>query len=109
MSQHFSSRIQVLTVENEDRKSKRTGNEYKHFVARAILLADDGEVVTVGALRVPPSLREQVKVGTFRASFSLQVPDYGDDKGDIVAVLTQLVPEQLAKAAANAPAAAKAA
>ena len=38
-------------------------------------------------------MREQVQVGTFRASFSLQVPDWGDDKGDIVAVLTALVPE----------------
>lgn len=90
---NFSSRVQILTVENEARKSKKTGADYTHFVARAILLGDGGEVVTVGALRVPPAMREQVQVGTFRASFSLQVPDWGDDKGDIVAVLTALVPE----------------
>ena len=93
MSHNFSSRIQILTVENENRKSKRTGNEYTHFVARAILLDDAGGVVTVGALRVPPAMRDQVKVGSFRASFSLQVPDYGDDKGDIVAQLVELVPD----------------
>lgn len=89
----FSSRVQILTIENETRKSKRTGADYEHFVARSILLADDGAVVTVGTLRVPPALREGLAVGTYRASFSLQVPDFGDNKGEIQAVLTALVPE----------------
>lgn len=102
----FSSTVQILTVEDETRKSKRTGNEYTHFVARAILLGDDGQPVTVGALRVPPALREQVKVGTFRVNFALQVPDYGDDKGDIVSVVTGLVPYVAGKVA-PAPAAPK--
>lgn len=103
---NFSSTVQILTVENEERTSKKTGNKYTHFVARAILLGDAGEVITVGALRVPPSMREMVTPGTFRASFSLQVPDYGDDKGDICSVLTGLVPIPPA-GAVKAPAAAK--
>lgn len=89
----FSSTINILTVENEERTSKRTGNKYQHFVARAILLDDAGKVVTVGALPVRnEALRSQVKPGVYRAGFSLQVPDYGDDKGDICAVLTSLTP-----------------
>ncbi len=89
----FSSTIQILTVENEDRKSKRTGNDYKHFVCRAILLDDSGQVITVGALPVRnDALREQCKPGVFRAGFALQVPDYGDAKGDIQAVLVSLTP-----------------
>lgn len=88
----FSSMIQVLTVENEEKTSTRTGNKYTHFAARCVLLDDAGAVVNVGALRVPPAMRDQVKVGTFRAGFALQVPDWGDQKGDIVAVLTDLTP-----------------
>lgn len=89
----FSSKIQILTVENEERTSKRTGNKFTHFAARSILLDDDGQVVTVGALRVrSDALRSQCKPGLFTAGFALQVPDFGDDKGDIVAVLTSLTP-----------------
>lgn len=91
----FSSRVQILTIENETRKSKKTGADYEHFVARSILLADDGAVVTVGTLRVPPALRDGLTVGTYRASFSLQVPDFGDYKGEIQAVLTALVAEPI--------------
>lgn len=89
----FSSTIQILTVENEERTSKRTGNKYTHFMARAILLDDAGNVVTVGSLPVRnPALREIVKPGTYRAGFALQVLDFGDQKGDIQAVLTSLTP-----------------
>lgn len=88
----FSSMIQVFTIENEEKTSARTGNKYQHFAARCALLDDSGAVVNVGALRVPPAMRDQVKIGTFRAGFALQVPDWGDQKGDIVAVLTDLSP-----------------
>lgn len=102
----FSSLIQVFTVENEEKTSARTGNKYQHFAARCALLDDAGAVVNVGALRVPPHMRDQVKVGTFRAGFSLQVPDWGDQKGDIVAVLTDLTPVPVRATAAPAPKAA---
>ncbi|MDP3887122.1 hypothetical protein [Hydrogenophaga sp.] len=94
----LSSTIQVLKVENEERTSKKTGDKYQHFAARCILLDDDGQVVTVGLLssrRMAPELRDQVKVGTYRAMFAMQVPDYGSDKGDMVAMLTGLVPVPL--------------
>lgn len=91
----FSSTVQVLTVETTQSKKLNpdTGKPYEQVAARCILLADNGtDVITVGRLRVPPVLRDAVKVGTFRADFTLQVPDYGDNKGDIVAMLTGLVP-----------------
>lgn len=94
MSQ-FSSILEVLAVENEERTSKRTGNKYNHFAARCVLRDEKGGVITVGTLRsdqVLPELREQMKVGLFAATFSLRVPDFGDDKGDIVSMLTGFTP-----------------
>lgn len=91
----FSSTIEVLAVENEERTSKRTGDKYTHFAARCVLRADDGRVITVGTIRsrdIQPELRDTVRPGLFRATFALQVPDYGDKKGDIVSMLTGLVP-----------------
>ncbi|WP_440531744.1 hypothetical protein [Variovorax sp. YR566] len=96
MSQ-FSSIIEVLAVENEERTSKRTGNKYNHFAARCVLRNDKNEVVTVGTLRsdqILPDLRDQVKVGLFSATFSLRVADFGEQKGDIVSILTGFVPAQ---------------
>jgi len=100
----LSSRVQVLTVETTDSKTidAATGQPFKRVAARCILLGDADEVVTVGRLRVPKSLVPQVKQGTFRASFALRVPDYGDNKGDIVAELVSLV-EEPAKRNAAAP------
>lgn len=98
----FSSTVQVLLVETTQSKKLNpdTGKPYEQVAARCILLADNGkDVITVGRLRVPPVLREVVRPGTFRADFTLQVPDYGDNKGDIVAMLTGLVPVASAPAA----------
>lgn len=96
----FSSTIQVLKIEDEERASKKTGDKYQFFVARSILLADDGSVINVGTLRVPEALRSVCQVGTFRASFALQVPEWGQQKGEIVAVLTGLTPVPVGRASA---------
>lgn len=106
----FSSTIQVLKVENEERTSKRTGSQYNHFAARVILLTDEGEVDTVGVInsrRITPELRDSMKLGTYRATFALKVPDFGEDKGDVVCMLTGLVPVPVKQAAAQAPVASK--
>jgi hypothetical protein len=94
----MSSTLQILTVETTDSKTVDTvtGKPFQRVAARCILLGDAGEVVTVGRLRVPKSLQAQVKPGTFRAAFALKVPDFGDNKGDIVAELTSLL--EVAKA-----------
>lgn len=90
----LSSKIQVLTVESTDSKTvdAATGQPYKRIAARCILFNDDNTVNTVGRLRVPKALVPLVKPGMFTASFGLSVPDYGDNKGDVVALLTSLVP-----------------
>jgi hypothetical protein len=89
----FSSTVRILTVENEERTTAK-GNKFPHFAARSILLGDDGEtVITVGALRTRDvALQAKCVPGTYRATFALQVPDWGDNKGDICAVLTDLTP-----------------
>lgn len=104
--QVFSSRLNILAVENEPRLSKRTGKEYNHFVARCVVLNDAGDPITVGSLRsdqLVPEIRDQLAAGTkgiYRAHYGLRVPDYGDQKGDVVAMVTHLQPEAPARAAA---------
>lgn len=92
MTQSFSSIIQILVLETRDTgfKDKVTGEAVMRSDARCILFNDDGSVNTVGRLRVPKPLVPVAKVGTFRGGFAMQVPDWGDNKGDIVAVLTHL-------------------
>lgn len=106
-----TSTIQILKVGIEYSKkiNPETGKPYETLVARTALINDDGELETVGRLRVPRDLADQVKVGTYRASFALRVPDYGPDKGDVVSMLTGLVPVPAARAAQSpaAPAAVK--
>jgi hypothetical protein len=43
-----------------------------------------------------PDIRDQLTAGTkgiYRAVYGLRVPDYGDQKGDVVAMVTALQPE----------------
>lgn len=106
----FSSIIEVLAVENEERTSKRTGNKYNHFAARCVLRDDAGNVLTVGTIRsdvIDQGLRDLVKPGLFTATFALKVPDWGESKGDIVTMLTGLLPVQGRNPQARAEAAAK--
>ena len=105
----FTSTIQILKLTEEQSKKVNpdTGKPYISHIARAALINDDGELETVGRLRVPRDLVEVAKVGTFRAGFALRVPDYGPEKGDVVSVLTSLTPVPPA-ASTRAPAAAPA-
>lgn len=104
-----TSTIQILKLETKfSRKlNPETNKPFESLEARVALLDDDGVLETVGRLRVPRTLTDVVKLGTFRASFALTVPDYGENKGDVVSVLTGLMP--MAPARASAPAAAPAA
>lgn len=99
----FHSTIQVLKVDPvEKRKSPKDGSEYEVHTAQTALLDDDGVLQKVGRLRIPESMREKVKVGTFRAAFSLEVAQWGLNKGDVIAALVDLVPVPVRGAAAPA-------
>jgi hypothetical protein len=88
----FSSTVQVLTIESEMRKRKKDGAEYPHWVARCILLDDNDNPVTVGAMRVAPDLRTQIPgPGKYRVSYSMQVPDWGDNKGEITPTISNFM------------------
>jgi len=103
----MSSTIQVLKVNPLEKKtSKKTGNDYEIHTAECIVLDDDGGIECVGVLRIAPALRDMVRVGTFRAGFSLRVPTYGDNKGEITSMLTSLMPVPV-KAGSVPPAASK--
>ena len=89
----FTSTIQVLKVDDVvTRKSPKDGSDYKIHTAQTALLSDDGEIEKVGRLRIPEGLIEKIKVGTFRASFSLEVAQWGQNKGDVIAQLVDLLP-----------------
>ncbi|MDP2818315.1 MAG: hypothetical protein Q8O29_08550 [Polaromonas sp.] len=88
----FFSTIQVLKVDMPVTKKGKDGSDYTIYAAQTALLDDNGELQKVGRLRIPESMREKVKVGIFRASFSLEVAAWGQNKGDVIASLTDLVP-----------------
>jgi hypothetical protein len=90
----YSTVIQVLSVESTPgKKPGPDGVLPTFYAARCVLFQDDGKTVnTVGRLRIPKPLVPIVKEGMFTASFALTVPDYGNDKGDVVSQLTSLIP-----------------
>ncbi len=99
---NFSSTIQVLKVDPVEERTAKDGSKYPVHTAQTALLLDDGTLDKVGRLRIPPALREVVKVGTYRASFALEVAQWGQNKGDVIATLTGLMPYQKAAAPAGA-------
>ncbi len=92
----FSSTIQILKVDApEEKTSPKDGSKYTVRTAQTALLDDNGELQKVGRLRIPESMKEKVKVGTFRAAFSLEVAQWGPNKGDVISALTDLMPVPL--------------
>ena len=99
----FASTIQILKVDPiEKRRSPKDGSEYEIHTAQTALLNDEGELEKVGRLRIPESMREKVKVGIFRASFSLEVAQWGQNKGDVIAQLVDLIPVPIKRPASAA-------
>lgn len=89
----FSSTIQILKVDDpQEKTSPKDGSKYTVRTAQTALLDDNGELQKVGRLRIPESMKEKVKPGTFRASFSLEVAQWGPNKGDVISALVDLMP-----------------
>jgi hypothetical protein len=105
----FSSTIHILKINDlETGISQKTQKPWERQTAECMLLDDDGVMECVGRLVVPQAMREGLKTGVFRAGFALVVPTFGDQKGDITARLTSLMPVPVkgAPAAPRAPVAA---
>lgn len=95
-TQSFTSTIQVLKVDApEEKTSPKDGSKYTVRTAQTALLNDDGTLDKVGRLRIPERMAELVKVGIFRAGFSLEVAQWGQNKGDVIAALVSLQPVPL--------------
>lgn len=89
----FLSLIQILKVDEPvTKKSPKDQSEYTVYTAQTALLNSDGVLEKVGRLRIPEAMREKVKVGTFSALFSLEVAQWGLNKGDVIAALVDLQP-----------------
>ncbi len=102
MAKQFTSLLQVLKVDDVEKKTGKDGSEYTIHTAQCALLSDDGVLEKVGALRIPERMRESVKVGTFQASFALEVAQWGKSKGEVMAALVGLVPVSLKGGAKSA-------
>lgn len=84
--------IQILKVDLPEEKIGKDGSKYTVRTAQTALFDDDGVLSKVGRLRIPESMVDVVKVGTFRAVLGLDVAAYGQQKGDIVPALLGLLP-----------------
>ena len=100
----MQSIIQILKLNDpKTGTSAKTGRAYDMQDAECLLLKDDGSIDQVGVLQVPKALRDQVKPGTFTATFALHA-NFASRR--IEAVLTGLVPIPSNKGTAPKPAAA---
>ena len=88
---HYSQ-IQILKVDTPEEKTGKDGNKYTVRAAQTALLDDHGNLQKVGRLKIPDAMIEKVKVGVFRAAFTLGIATYGLNKGDVIAVLADLLP-----------------
>lgn len=93
---NFSSTLQVLKVDTPEERTY-DGKTFMVHTAQTALLLDDGTLDKVGRLRIPESMVDKVKVGVFRASFSLEVAQWGKSKGDVIASLVGLDPVPVRK------------
>lgn len=101
----FHSQIQILKVDAPEEKTGKDGGKYMVRAAQTALLDDDGVLQKVGRLRFNEALEKDVKVGVFRAGFSLEVATYGLNKGDVIATLVSLQPVPVRQAVSARPAA----
>ncbi|MFE8647177.1 hypothetical protein ACFX58_19015 [Sphingomonas sp. NCPPB 2930] len=106
----FGNILEIILVEEKTGKkpNPQTGQLPTWKEARAILRKENGEVASVGRMRVPRDLEGQVATGLYTCTFGLSVIDYGDTKGDILPVITSLTPvpsNAIRKVAGPAPAA----
>ena len=88
----FTSTVRILKINPLESKTSKSGHPYTKQSAECLLMDDTGELVCVGKLSLPESLRAQAAAGDFRAGFSLEVPTWGDQAGQIVARLVSLIP-----------------
>lgn len=87
----FCSIINVMKVDAPEKKNYE-GKEFTIYSAQVGILQDDGNLHEVGRLPMSEAMHATAKVGIYRASFGLQRAAWGKNKGDIISVLTGLVP-----------------
>lgn len=87
----FCSTIHIMKVDAPEPKVY-DGKSFTVYSCQVGILQDDGALHEVGRLVMNEALYAQAKVGIFRAAFGLQRAAWGKTKGDIISVLTGLVP-----------------
>lgn len=88
----MQTNLEILLINKKEGTSKKTGSAYSISEAHCVLRDDKGAPGGVGVLTVPKALEGVAAVGTFRATFGLEAPTFGENAGKVVAVLTGLEP-----------------
>jgi hypothetical protein len=90
----FASKIRIFKLDEVVKGiSTKTQKPWERHTAQCALMNDKGELEKVGVLDIPPTLREKAKPGDFRGVFALTTREFGDRRGLIEAVLTDLMPD----------------
>lgn len=87
----YCSTIHIMKVDAPETRTYE-GKSFTVYSAQVGILHDDGSLHEVGRLNMPEAMYPSAKVGLFRAAFGLQRAAWGKNKGDIISVLTGLVP-----------------
>lgn len=87
----FCSTVHIMKVDAPETRTYE-GKSFTVYSAQVGILHDDGSLHEVGRLNMSEAMYPSAKVGFFRAAFGLQRAAWGKNKGDIISVLTGLVP-----------------
>jgi hypothetical protein len=86
----FTSTIQIFKLDEVKSGIGKSGKPYEIRTAQCALVTDEGAIEQVGVLDIPEGLKDKAKPGRFRGVFALQAAQFGDQRGKIRAVLTDL-------------------
>lgn len=91
----FASKIRIFKLDEVVKGvSAKTQKPWERHTAQCALMSDKGELEKVGVLDIPPSLRDKAKPGDYRGVFALTTREFGDRRGLIEAILTDLLPDE---------------
>jgi hypothetical protein len=90
----FASKLRIFKLDEVAKgTSAKTGKAWERHTAQCALITDNGDLEKVGVLDIPPALREKAKPGDYRGVFALTTREFGDRRGLIEAILTDLIPD----------------
>lgn len=97
------STVQIFKLDDPESRVF-DGKTITNYHAQCALMNDDGSLHVVGRMRLTEELHKRVQPGFYRFSYGSRVATYGKSKGDIEAMIVDLVPVPTRGKSPNAPA-----